>query len=182
MPVKANSKFTIQYSPPSATHPALWLLVILLLPLISACSFGDDSTPAAPAGPQPTGGTTEFQRSILVVDDEDLVRRVIRDVLRKKGYLVGEARDGSEAMQVFAQANPRFDLVLLDIRMPRMNGWETMEQIKALDPAAKVILLGGAILEEEMAQAKAKGADALLPKPFKPQELQELVEKTVGTP
>jgi DNA-binding response OmpR family regulator len=78
-------------------------------------------------------------RTILVVDDDDAIRRGLRRVLVKKGYQVVDARDGREAIQVF-QERP-CDLVLLDMNMPLRNGWGTIAQLRALESQLPAIII-----------------------------------------
>src|ERR1043166_5426403 len=80
---------------------------------------------------------------ILLVDDEEMVRKAIRLILTYGGYHIVEAVDGEEAVQKYLEASPPFDLVLMDLDMPRLNGPEAMERIRRHDPGAKAILLSG---------------------------------------
>ena len=66
---------------------------------------------------------------ILVVDDESRMRKLVRDFLVKKGYEVMEAQDGEEALEVF-YSEPKIALILLDVMMPKMDGWEVCKQIR----------------------------------------------------
>lgn len=110
---------------------------------------------------------------ILLVDDEEMVRKAIRLILTYGGYHIVEAVDGEEAVQKYLEASPPFDLVLMDLDMPRLNGPEAMERIRRHDPEAKAILLSGGVRfvgQERM---------AFLQKPFEVQQLIGLVRKTL---
>ena len=77
--------------------------------------------------------------TILIVDDEERMRRVIADYLRIKNYHTVEAADGVEAMEQFRAVRP--SLVLLDVMMPRMNGWDVCRAIRQTDTTTPIILL-----------------------------------------
>ena len=110
---------------------------------------------------------------ILLADDEDTVRRAIRLVLAFSGYEVVEARDGQEAVERYLEASPPFDLIVLDLDMPRLNGTEALACIRRHHPQVKVILLSGG--------AQASGEDRVfLQKPFDNQELVGLIRQTIG--
>ena len=76
-------------------------------------------------------------KKILVVDDEEIMRRFLKEVLGMKFDICGEAENGKEAVEKVEDLDP--DLVLLDIQMPKMDGYETFSQIKKIDPDQKVI-------------------------------------------
>jgi two-component system chemotaxis response regulator CheY len=78
-------------------------------------------------------------KSVLVVDDAAFMRMMLRDILSKEGYVVREAVNGADAVRTFAEDRP--DVVTLDITMPEMGGLEALRQIRATDPAARVIIV-----------------------------------------
>src|SRR5689334_21445535 len=82
---------------------------------------------------------------ILLADDEEMVRKAIRQILSFGGYTITEAVDGEDAVQKYIDASPPFDLVLIDIDMPRLGGAEAITRIRRHDPRAKAILLSGGI-------------------------------------
>lgn len=100
---------------------------------------------------------------ILIVDDEERMRRVITDYLRIKGYDTMEAGDGVEALELFGRRTP--DLVLLDVMMPRMDGWEACRAIHA-QSAVPIIMLTARGQEEDELQGFSLGADEYITKPF----------------
>ena len=102
-------------------------------------------------------------RKILIVDDEVRMRRVIADYLRIQGYETAEAADGVEALEKFSAENP--DLVLLDVMMPRMDGWEVCRRIRARS-RVPVIMLTAKGEEEDELQGFSLGADEYIMKPF----------------
>ncbi len=100
---------------------------------------------------------------ILIVDDEERMRRVITDYLRIKGYDTMEACDGVEAMEKFEQRPP--SLVLLDVMMPRMDGWETCQAMHSKSKVP-IIMLTARGEEEDELQGFSLGADEYITKPF----------------
>ena len=103
------------------------------------------------------------QPLILIVDDEERLRRVITDYLRIKGYETMEAADGIEALECF-ERRPA-DLVLLDVMMPRMDGWETCRALHARSNVP-IIMLTARGQEEVELQGFSLGADEYIVKPF----------------
>ncbi len=93
---------------------------------------------------------------ILVVDDEPDFCEALGDFLETNGYSVLEAHDGDQAMAVYRQERP--DVVLLDIRMPGKDGLETLRELRAFDPEARVIMIT-AVLEEELDKQAWAGVD-----------------------
>lgn len=121
--------------------------------------------------------------SILVVDDEDLVRFSVRQMLEDVGHTVKEAADGVEGIAQLQGC--AFDLMITDIVMPRKEGMETITEAKQLQPDLRVIAIsgGGPVGQFHYLElAKQFGADAVLAKPFKKQELIALVDTLVTRP
>lgn len=110
---------------------------------------------------------------ILLADDEEMVRKAIRMILAFGGYQVVEAVDGEDAVQKYSEASPPFDLVVIDLDMPRLGGEEALARIRRYDPQAKAILLSGG--------HHVTGQERLtfLQKPFDNQELIGLVRETI---
>jgi two-component system KDP operon response regulator KdpE len=106
--------------------------------------------------------------TILVVDDEPQIRRVMRATLTDKGYPVIEARDGQEAIDKFRNERP--DLILLDMNMPGMNGLQVCHEIRALSQVP-IIMLTVRNAEKDKVRALDAGADDYVVKPFGIQEL-----------
>ena len=102
-------------------------------------------------------------KKVLIVDDEMRMRRIITDYLRIKGYETAEAADGVEALERFAAEKP--DLVLLDVMMPRMDGWEVCRRIREISQVP-VIMLTARGEEDDELQGFSLGADEYISKPF----------------
>ncbi len=111
--------------------------------------------------------------TVLVVDDEDTVRRVTQRMLEKIGYKVLLANDGIEALEVYNKHNNDIKCVLLDLSMPRMDGEETLKELRKIDENVCVLLSSG-YSEEEISQTFAgKGAAAFVQKPYRTSELKK---------
>lgn len=112
------------------------------------------------------------QGTILLVEDEPALRRVARKLLEKLGYQVVEAANGEQALQIYAKRPKEIDLVMLDLIMPGLNGLQTLERLRGLDPEVKVILCSGiADTEEE----NLPDGVCFMPKPFPLETLSQKV-------
>jgi two-component system chemotaxis response regulator CheY len=116
---------------------------------------------------------------ILVVDDEEMVRMAIKAILRFGGYDVADAEHGAEAVEKFRGASPAFDLVVLDMHMPQMDGHSALLKIREIDPNARVVLLSGA-LHDPAGVTEQEGV-AFLHKPFENDELLGLVREMLAS-
>src|SRR5439155_9452738 len=118
---------------------------------------------------------------ILVVDDDEDIRILLRELLGRAGYRVEEAADGRAALRQLYEAPPA--LVLLDVTMPEMDGYQTLERIRDLSDVP-VIMLTARTQELERVRGLASGADDYVPKPFGRQELlariQALLRRSGG--
>ncbi len=107
--------------------------------------------------------------SVLVVDDERGMREGCRRILERHAALVDTAESGDEAVAKFARRH--YDLALVDIRMPGMDGMETLDRLRALDPDAVTIMVTGYASLQTAIEATKRGAHDVLPKPFTPDQL-----------
>ncbi len=111
---------------------------------------------------------------ILVVDDEFGDRETLKTILVEKGYKVATARDGAEAIKMVKKRH--YNIIFLDVRLPNMNGVETFEQVKEIDPGATVIMMTGYTEEELVRKAVSEGAYTCIYKPFDMEKVIALVE------
>jgi DNA-binding response OmpR family regulator len=110
---------------------------------------------------------------VLVIDDEADVRSLLHEMLADQGYLVAEARDGVAGLRVLYEKHP--DLVLLDLSMPRMDGWQTLERIREVSDVP-VLILTSHDGDLEKVRGLRGGADDYVVKPFGGEELLARVE------
>jgi len=102
--------------------------------------------------------------AILIVDDSALSRRITRRSLEAAGHVVSEAADGLAALESYALNRP--DLVILDVTMAGMNGLEVLDQLKALDPGARVVMATADVQTSTRLLSEAGGAAGFVTKPF----------------
>ena len=114
------------------------------------------------------------QTKILVVDDEARMRKLVKDLLTIKGYQVIEAGDGEEAVEIFFQQKD-IALILLDVMMPKMDGWEVLKTIR-LHSKVPIIMLTARGEERDELQGFDLGVDEYISKPFSPKILVARVE------
>jgi DNA-binding response OmpR family regulator len=119
------------------------------------------------SSPSPEGG-----RVVLVVDDDDVIRSLVRDGLEREGFEVRDAVDGTGALREVAQAPP--DLVVLDVNLPAVGGFDVLSSIR-VSSKVPVILLTGRIDELDRVLGLELGADDYVVKPFSPRELASRV-------
>jgi DNA-binding response OmpR family regulator len=116
-------------------------------------------------------------KKILAVDDEPSIRRLVEVNLQRAGYAITTAPDGQAALSQIARERP--DMVLLDVMMPRMDGFELLRRLKA-DPATAgipVLMLTARAQDADVFRGLQSGADFYLTKPFNPQELLIWVQR-----
>lgn len=106
---------------------------------------------------------------VLIVDDEQRIRQLVRANLEQRGFVVDEACNGSSAMKLIRQLEP--DLVLLDIKMPDISGLEVCRWVREYDPNTPIIVLSAQSQEEQKVEALNIGADDYITKPFGYDEL-----------
>jgi DNA-binding response OmpR family regulator len=121
-------------------------------------------------------------KTILVIDDDSAVRHTVRVMLERAGYLVREADNGEEGVKLYRDA--RTDLVITDLFMPQQDGIETIQQIRAEFPDARILAVsGGASIGAEgpLIDARMLGADETLAKPFSKEDLLQRVRGLTET-
>jgi len=111
--------------------------------------------------------------SVLIVDDELFIVELYRDILQLRGYkVVGTAFDGEEAIRKYRSSDQKPDVIIMDHRMPVMNGVEATKEILRGNPTQKVIFVSADVMVEK--EARDAGAIEFLPKPFR---MDDLIEK-----
>ena len=114
--------------------------------------------------------------SVLIVDDELFIVELYRDILQLRGYkVVGTAFDGEEALRRYNESLDKPDVVIMDHRMPVMNGVEATREIMRVNPKQKVIFVSADVLVEK--EARDAGATEFLPKPFRMDDLIERMQR-----
>jgi DNA-binding response OmpR family regulator len=109
--------------------------------------------------------------NILVVEDEENIAKILRFNFEQEGYRVSVAGDGRTALNLHDSASPRFDLIVLDLMLPEMSGYETCRELRRVDVDVPVLALTARTLAEDKAQAFDCGVDQYITKPFALPEL-----------
>jgi len=132
-----------------------------------------DSIKERPVAPAPTATGT-----ILIVDDEELVRTLAAKILLRAGFRVVTAEDGLAALEILRQ-NPAVDGVLLDLTMPRMSGEEAFPEIRRLRPDVPIVLASGYTEQDATSQFHERGLAGFIQKPFIPNQLVEVLKNAI---
>lgn len=121
---------------------------------------------------------TQKTRSILIVEDETSLNEAYQIILANAGYDILSAFDGKEALDILKQANP--DIILLDLRMPVMNGIEFLKEYTPSDKKTKVIVFSNYDMQKEIEEAYELGAHKYILKAWaSPKELLKLIKDTI---
>lgn len=142
------------------------------------------SFPVAPEKqPAPSALAARLKRwaSILVVDDEPLVREMAVRTLQARGFRAVLAESGADALRVFKEQGP-FEVVLVDLGMPGMNGFQTARALKDLSPRAVIILMTGWAAELDPIKLRETGIDRAITKPFEVDQVIELIGEALAIP
>ncbi|MFB6105667.1 MAG: chemotaxis protein CheY [Halobacteriaceae archaeon] len=115
--------------------------------------------------------------SVLIADDSEFMRSLLREILESRFEVVGEAENGVEAVELYASEDP--DLVMMDIVMPIRDGVEATDEITDTDPGATVIMCTSVGQEEKMKAAIKAGASGYITKPFQKPNVLEAIDDVV---
>ena len=116
-----------------------------------------------------------INNSIFIVDDEARMRKVIKDFLVAKGYSILEAEDGENALEVFEENKNKISLILLDVMMPKLDGWSVLRQIRQTSKVPIIMLTARGEEQDELFGFEL-GVDEYISKPFSPKILVARVE------
>lgn len=126
-------------------------------------------------------GLPDERQTVLIVDDEDVIRDLIADVLLDRGYRVLTAANGKDAVEIVRAEKTAIDLVVLDMLMPDMDGRRTFEQMKDIVPGIRVLIATG-FGREDIAQSLLQlGVCGVVSKPFHIDDLMKLIDSNVGS-
>ncbi len=135
------------------------------------------TVPTAPA--QPTGGG----ETILFVDDEENQLHLMRRFLESEGYKVSAAKDGAEAVEIFLKNKDTIDLAVLDVRLPKLNGWEAFQRMREVRPEIRAVFATGLLSPEMEAEITKRKLGGIILKPYKLEVvLQKIAEVLRQTP
>ena len=129
------------------------------------------------SGPSSTTSSSTPGPLVLIVDDDERLREYVRVNLEAEGYFVREAGSAEDALSALGQESP--DLILLDVMMPQVDGWETLRRIQEHTGvgAIPVIMFSGQVDERSAGDAEARGVQGFIGKPFDPRSLIEATKQ-----
>jgi PAS domain S-box-containing protein len=140
-----------------------------------------------PAVPQPIVAAhaeepqeARWAGTVLLAEDEETLRRTLKITLARMGFSVLEAKDGVEAVEVFRRHKDTIRLVLCDLTMPHMDGWETLTAVRKLSPGIPVVLTSGYDEADVMADDRDEQPQAFLPKPYPLDALRRAIRRALG--
>ena len=116
-----------------------------------------------------------MNKCILIVDDESRMRKLIKDFLAVKGFSMLDAEDGEKALQVYEENSQKIDLILLDVMMPKLDGWSVLRQIRQTSKVPIIMLTARGEEQDELFGFEL-GVDEYISKPFSPKILVARVE------
>lgn len=119
----------------------------------------------------------DVKRSVLIVDDEERIREGCRKVLLNDGFEVATADCGAKGLEMIE--GKHYDVILLDLMMPNMSGFDVLGRVKTLHPDSTVLVISGYATVEHATEAMKRGAFDFIPKPFSPDQLRLLVTKAI---
>jgi CheY-like chemotaxis protein len=133
-----------------------------------------------PPAPRRSGPHGEFAPKVLLVDDEDSLRKVMKELLERDGYVVGEARDGVQALDQIDRMGP--DIIVLDLNLPGLDGYGVLSHLRSrpATSAIPVIVLTAKGDEDNEVRVFELGADDFLTKPFRARALSARLEAVLG--
>lgn len=159
----------------------------MLLTARFASAFASDPHPVDPAAAGPAGAAGDAtlgprpSRTILLVEDDPVVRHVVRLLLELEGDTVLEAKDGDEALIVLAGHAGVLDLLLTDVMMPGLSGAEVCDRVRANRPGLPTLFISGFYPEAVFPDQRLPAGSAFLAKPFMPEDLIEAVDTLLAT-
>ena len=123
---------------------------------------------------------TKNKKKVLVVDDAQFTRNMLKNIINKTdfGEVIAEARNGVEAVSLYQEFKP--DLVTMDLVMPEQGGIETTEKLLGIDPNAIIVIVSALGQEALVLEAAKKGAKDFIQKPFKPEQIEEVLQRIAG--
>ena len=114
--------------------------------------------------------------TVLIVDDEDRMRILIKDFLAQKNFNILEAEDGEKALKIYSDNKSKINLILLDVMMPKLDGWSVLRQIRQENKTIPIVMLTARSEEQDELFGFELGVDEYISKPFSPKVLVARVE------
>ncbi|MCV0393059.1 MAG: response regulator [Nitrosopumilus sp.] len=119
-----------------------------------------------------------IEKTAIIIDDDEAINSLLGELLTLYGYdVVGSGFDGNDAISLYTKHNP--SIVLLDVRMPKKNGFEALGEIKKIDPSSTVIMITGEVESQTNDRLQSLGASAIVYKPFEVEKLIKVINKAI---
>jgi len=118
---------------------------------------------------------------IMLVEDEQMLLELLKSVLEEEGYPVVTAANGEEAVEIFRQIKNEIGLVLTDMGLPKLGGWEMFEKLRVIDPDVKVILASGFVDQEMRTDMINRGAKDFVQKPYVPNAILKRIREVLDS-
>ena len=125
------------------------------------------------------GEAKKSTETVLIVDDQDMILTVARDMLKALGYHVFTAQGGKEALAIYSEKKDGIDVVILDMIMPSMSGGETFDKLRAVNPHVKVVLSSGYSINGQATEIMQRGCNGFIQKPFNIKELSQKIREVL---
>ncbi len=119
------------------------------------------------------------QHTILVVEDEELLLDLLKEMLEAEGFRVITATDGNQAVNLYRSEKEKVSLVLSDMGLPGMGGWEVLRQLKTINPMVKVILSSGFMDSKVRQDMILSGAKDFIQKPYTPEKVVQQIRASI---
>jgi PAS domain S-box-containing protein len=146
--------------------------------IILPCASGREQVPIDGEMVRPVNSTESFTGTVLMIEDEETLRRAVSNLLRAKGLHVLEAGDGRAAVELFRTHASEVDVVLLDVTLPGLSGREVFQALRQMRPAIKVIITSAYGRDQAVATVNGEPSQTYIRKPYRLQELVGLIRRT----
>lgn len=124
-----------------------------------------------------TNNSQLSDKIILLIDDDELVVKITEAMLKKIGYKILKANSGHEGLKLFQTHRNQIDLIICDMIMPKIDGFELARRSREIDPCVKLLLSSGSLINEDEKDIVNRGFDGLIKKPYTMNELSEKIDK-----
>ncbi|MGA7160306.1 MAG: response regulator [Bacteroidota bacterium] len=138
----------------------------------------DQHMPVPKQEPDKISGKKEV---IMLVEDEKMLLELLKSVLEDDGFPVVTAADGEEAIEIFREKKNEIGLVLTDMGLPKLGGWEMFQKLRVIDPTVKVILASGFVDQEMRVDVMKKGAKDFVQKPYVPNMIIKRIHEVLDS-
>ncbi|HEX9444112.1 MAG TPA: ATP-binding protein [Candidatus Binatia bacterium] len=141
-----------------------------------------ETRPASASKSPEEVATLSGSESVLFAEDEGLLLRVIRRALEKRGYHVLEARDGLQAIETYREHRDEIAIVVLDMGLPKLDGWEVFHRLKEINPQLKAIAMSGYVAPDLKDKMLQEGMKDVISKPFPAVEMLRAIRSVIDRP